>query len=174
MAFFKICACGERIVFERILGYPDNCPACGRKLVDFQTYSEGDARTAALTRAAEQPDQPTNEEEPKSKEAGTQASGLALKLINGKEIMIPDEGCIIGRTETGAEELAEFPSVSRQHLRMMPKRNIGVIIEDISSYGTLVDGQRITKNSPVRVAAGSKITLCDLETVLVERNGADA
>ncbi len=47
------------------------------------------------------------------------------------------------------------------------------IVEDISTYGTLVDGQRIVKNSPVRVADGSKVTLCDIDTVLTvkEVNG---
>ena len=89
-----------------------------------------------------------------------------LRLNNGKEIEIPDEGGIVGRTEIGAEELAEFPSVSRQHLRVTPRRNVGVLVEDISTYGTLVDGQRIVKNSPVRIADGSKVTLCDVDAVL--------
>ena len=85
-----------------------------------------------------------------------------FRLENGNEIDIPEEGCIIGRTEVGAEMLAEYGAVSRQHLRVTPRRNIGVIVEDISKYGTLVDGQRIIKNSPVRVANGTKITLCNV------------
>ena len=90
-----------------------------------------------------------------------------MRLSNGKEIEIPNEGGIVGRMEIGAEELAEFPSVSRQHLRVIPRRNVGVLVEDISTYGTLVDGQRIVKNSPVRVVDGSKVTLCDVDAVLV-------
>ena len=45
-------------------------------------------------------------------------------------------------------------------------------IEDISSYGTLVDGQRIVKNEPVRVANGSKITLCNVEAELLVKEAA--
>lgn len=89
-----------------------------------------------------------------------------MKLDNGKEIRIPDEGGIIGRTGIGAEELAEYQSVSRQHLRVTPRRNIGILVEDISTYGTLVDGQRIVKNSPVRVAEGAKVTLTNVNVVL--------
>ena len=51
-------------------------------------------------------------------------------------------------------------------MRVTPRRNVGVLVEDISTYGTLVDGQRIVKNSPVRVADGSKVTLCDVDAVL--------
>lgn len=170
MAFCKVCTCGEKIVFERRLSFPDNCPACGRKLVDFLTYNEEDPRVAELMKVN------TNSEEVDSEKivsvsTDTRQRKYVLKLSNGKEIVIPEEGCVIGRTEVGAEELAEFPFVSRQHLRVTPRRHIGVLVEDISSYGTLVDGQRIAKNSPVRVGDGSKITLCDLEAVLTVREG---
>ena len=90
-----------------------------------------------------------------------------IKLSNGKEISIPDEGGVIGRTELGAEELAEYPSVSRQHIKVTVRRNIGVLIEDISKYGTFVDGQRISKNEPVRITNGSKITLCNVDAELL-------
>lgn len=170
MAFCKVCICGEKIVFQRIMSFPDNCPSCGRKLMDFQTYSEDDPHVEELMKGIKTPDVP--EEKPVlTGDRKTLEKTYALKLGNGNEIVIPAGGCIIGRTETGAEELAEFASVSRQHLRVIPKRNIGIIIEDLSSYGTLVDGQRIVKNSPVRVAEGSKITLCDLEALLIVKEG---
>ena len=172
MAFCKVCNCGEKIVFERRLSFPDNCPSCGRKLVDFLTFMEDDPRVEELMKANAR----SGSSSVIVTSAGMGAEGMTepesqkkkyvLKLSNGKEIEIPDEGCIIGRTEVGAEELAEYPSVSRQHLRVTPRRNVGVIVEDISSYGTLVDGQRIVKNSPVRVADGSRITLCDLQVTL--------
>ncbi len=83
--------------------------------------------------------------------------------------MIPGEGCIIGRTETGAEELAPFPSVSRRHLKCTPRRELGVILEDISKYGTLLDGERLGKNTPVRARAGARINMCGAEAELVLR-----
>ena len=166
MAFCKVCTCGEKIVFERRLSFPDNCPSCGRKLVDFLTYNEDDPRVEELMKGNATADTSENEGKPVSTVSNSPKKHYVLRLDNGKEIKIPDEGGIVGRTEIGAEELAEFPSVSRQHLRVTPRRNIGVLVEDISTYGTLVDGQRIEKNSPVRVADGSKVTLCDVDTVL--------
>lgn len=173
MAFCKVCICGKKTVFERILSFPDNCPSCGRRLVDFMTYNENDPRVEELVSSRADVEAVEKEEKPVSVRAEVRKRKYVLKLSNGKEIAIPEEGCVIGRTEVGAEELAEFPSVSRQHLRVTPRRNIGVLIEDISRYGTLVDGQRIVKNSPVRVADGSKLTLCDVEMVLTGKEDDD-
>lgn len=166
MAFCKVCTCGEKIVFERRLSFPDNCPFCGRKLVDFLTYNEDDPRVEELMKGSGETDSSKIQERDVSPESASLKKKYILRLNNGKEIEIPNEGCIIGRTETGAEELAEYPSVSRQHLRVIPRRNVGILIEDISTYGTLVSGKRIEKNSPVLVADGSRITLCDVEAVL--------
>lgn len=51
MAFCKVCNCGEKIVFERRMSFPDNCPSCGRRIADFQTYGENDPIVAALMEA---------------------------------------------------------------------------------------------------------------------------
>lgn len=166
MAFCKVCACGNKIVFERILSFPDSCPSCGRRLVDFLTYNEDDPQVEEKLKRKSTSDGEVVEETQKEN-SGKVFKKYVIKLSNGKEIEIPEQGCIVGRTEVGAEELAEFPSVSRQHIRIVPRRNIGVLIEDISSYGTFVDGLKIVKNTPVRVAEGSMIQLCDLETVLI-------
>lgn len=167
MAFCKVCnICGKKIIFERPLSFPDQCPTCGGSLLaNYLTYNEDDPRVEELMKG--------NAAKDISTESGSYKKIYILKLSNGKEIEIPDEGGIIGRTEIGAEELAEFPSVSRQHLRVIPRRNVGVLVEDISTYGTLVDGQRVVKNSPVRVADGSKVTLCDVDAMLTvkEVNG---
>lgn len=173
MAFCKVCTCGEKIVFERRLSFPDNCPSCGRKLVDFMIHNEDDPRIEELMKDHKDAEKAEREEKPLSAGTDSNKKKYVLKLSNGREIEIPEEGCIIGRAELGAEKLAEFSSVSRQHLRVTPRRNVGVLVEDISSYGTLVDGQRIVKNSPVRVVAGSKITLSDLETELIVKEGDD-
>lgn len=166
MAFCKVCACGEKIIFERRLSFPDNCPACGRKLVDFLTYNEDDPSVEKLIKDSAVSEKFENEETHTTVESNSNKKRYILKLDNGKEIRIPDEGGIIGRTGIGAEELAEYQSVSRQHLRVTPRRNIGILVEDISTYGTLVDGQRIVKNSPVRVAEGAKVTLTNVNVVL--------
>lgn len=170
MAFCKICTCGEKIVFERRLSFPDNCPSCGRKLVDYITYNEDDPRVAELIK---QNNQQSSSDEIKSSENQLMNKKYSLILADGTKIPIPEGGCIIGRTEIGAEELAEYPSVSRQHLRIIIKRNIGVLIEDLSSYGTFVNGKCIQKNTPVMVDDGSTITLCNVETTLSSKETDD-
>ena len=167
MAFCKVCICGKKIVFERRSSFPDNCPSCGRRILNFPIYAEDDPSVEQLMKNSVKTAPSENTIKDISIISQSHKKKYVLRLSTGKEIEIPDEGCIIGRTETGAEELAEFPSVSRQHLRVTPRRNIGILVEDISTYGTLVDGQRIIKNSPVRVADGSKITLCNVEAVLI-------
>lgn len=132
----------------------------------FLTYNEDDPRVEKLIKDSAVSEKFENEETHTTVESNSNKKRYILKLDNGKEIRIPDEGGIIGRTGIGAEELAEYQSVSRQHLRVTPRRNIGILVEDISTYGTLVDGQRIVKNSPVRVAEGAKVTLTNVNVVL--------
>ena len=158
MAYCKICACGRKIVFERPLSFPPNCPDCGRQLANCPTYPEGDPRIA---------EQMQKKPEPVAEEstAAAPAAQYALVLPDGTRIGIPDEGGVIGRTGIGAEELAAYPSVSRQHLKISRRRGF-FIIEDISRYGTLVDGHRVPKDEMFRVDVGAKITLCNVETTL--------
>lgn len=170
MNFCKICSCGEKVVFERRMGFPDNCPACGRRLVDFPTYGVDEPRVQELLKRSADAEGPEGSEEqaaPANESCAPKTTKYALQLVSGAEIIIPDEGGIIGRTELGAELLAGYPSVSRKHLRVIPRRHLGVIIEDMSSYGTLVDGKRIDKNDPTRVTENSRITLCNLELKLI-------
>ena len=164
MSFCKICSCGEKVVFERRLSFPDNCPSCGRRLVDFLTYNVDDPKVQELLNCAAETDGSEEQDAPASENYSPQ-------FVSGAEIIIPDEGGIIGRTEIGAELLVDYPSVSRKHIRVIPRRNLGVIIEDMSSYGTLVDGKRIDKNVPTRVTEKSTITLCDLELNLIVKEG---
>ena len=175
MALCKVCTCGEKVVFEGRLGFPDNCPSCGRKLVDFLTYNEDDPRVELLVEEHISTTVSDNEEGAISSasEYSPVKKVYILKLSNSKEIEIHDNGGIVGRAELGAEELAEFPSVSRQHIRVIPRRNVGVLIEDISTYGTLIDGNRIIKNTPVIVSDGAKVTLCEVDAVLTVKETTD-
>lgn len=173
MSFVKICFCGKRIDFEQRMSFPDNCPVCGRNLVGFQTYDADDPQLEELLKRGPATAAPVSAETPTVSPVETGKTRFSIRLSNGKEIEIPEEGCIIGRTETGAEELAEFPSVSRQHIKVIIRRNIGVLIEDVSRFGTLIDGQRIPKNTPQVVPAGAKITLCNVDSVLVDREDND-
>ena len=98
MAFCKVCTCGEKIVFERRLSFPDNCPSCGRRLVDFLTYNEDDPRVEELMKGSVAADTSENEGKSVSTESDSHKKHYVLRLDNGKEIEIPDEGGIVGRT----------------------------------------------------------------------------
>lgn len=170
MAFCKICTCGKKVVFERRFGFPDQCPDCGRRLMDFQTYSEEDAPPEIVVdKISEVVEQPKETEITSSIEMGDEVINYVLRLEDGSEIAIPDEGGIVGRTEIGAEVLAPYNSVSRKHIKVIIRRNIGVMIEDLSSYGTLINGQRIERNSPIRVEKGAVITLCNVKAELIAK-----
>lgn len=171
MAFCKVCSCGEKIVFARRMGYPDTCPKCGRRIADFPTLLENDPQVEELVKRANiESDVASQQIETEVEENATpNVAFYSLLLSNGKEIHIPPEGGIIGRTELGGEELAEYPSVSRKHLRITPRRDIGLLIEDISSYGTLVNGTRIEKNLPTLIKGETTITLCNVETHLITK-----
>ena len=168
MAFCKVCVCGEKIIFQRRMSYPENCPSCGRRTVEYSTYPEDDPMVEELLRQYNASG--ANNDESQTEQEGNSSSTdshYSLQLDDGEVISIPDEGGIVGRTEIGAEELADYPSVSRKHLKVIPRRSVGVIVEDLSSYGTLIDGKRIEKNTPVRVVSNSVITLCNVDAKLI-------
>ena len=171
MAFCKVCACGEKIVFERRMGYPEYCPHCGRRMADFATHAEDEPIVAELMAANSRSSQPEEPAAQQPADMGRESSGtrvFALRLPDGSEIEIPAEGGIIGRTELGGEELAGYPSVSRQHVRVTPKRS-GLLVEDLSTYGTLLNGQRMEKNIPARVTEGTVLTLCNVEAEVITK-----
>lgn len=160
------------------MSFPDNCPKCGRRTVDFLIYPEDDPMVEILLRRTEESNHIVREHEKvrEQEELPNVAycniplkRSYILKSLDGYEIAIPEEGGIIGRSCIGAEYLGDYPSVSREHLRVTPRRNLGVIIEDLSSFGTLLDGKRIEKNMPVRATVNSRIILCNVEFVLLER-----
>lgn len=171
MAFCKVCSCGEKIVFARRMSYPDDCPSCGRRIADFPTYLEDAPEVEDLIKKAKAGNDNDDSAQPPTAEESFIPTDLTyyLHLPNGRDIYIPQDSCIVGRTEVGAEELAEYSSVSRKHIRITPRRSIGIIIEDISKYGTLVDGNRIEKNILVRVQSGSTITLCNVDAQLLSK-----
>ncbi|MBE5838432.1 FHA domain-containing protein [Butyrivibrio sp.] len=170
MAFYKVCVCGEKIVSEKRLGFPDNCPSCKRRIVEYIMHDDNDPSDEARNDEHGQgSNEALNKDDLWKDNQDTRENRYILQFNDGKYIEIPDEGGIVGRTEIGAEELADYPSVSRQHIRITPRRSKGVIVEDLSSYGTLIDGRRLTKNIPERALAGSKITLCNVDLVLMQK-----
>ena len=168
MAFCKVCVCGEKIIFQRRMSYPEYCPSCGRRTVEYDTYLEDDPAVEELLRKYRQtePKESGHADSPATEPTKTAQKHFSLHLEDGAVIRIPDGGGIVGRTEIGAEELADYPSVSRKHLKVII-RSSGILLEDLSSYGTLVNGSRIERNIPVRVENNAVITLCNVNAQLI-------
>ncbi len=167
MSLCKICQCGRKIIQEKRSAFPDNCPSCGRSLIGRPSYNEADPRVKEILGQQETDPEKIIESNGEEEKQGKQK--YVLRMKSGKKIDIPDEGGIIGRTGIGGELLSEYQSVSREHLQITPRRTTGVIVEDLSKYGTLIDGKRMEKNSPVMITAGTRITLCGLDLILEEK-----
>jgi len=179
MAFCKICACGNIIKFETRNSFPEQCPNCNRRIRDFITYKEEDPQISALqAQLPDAEDTPPNEPDLEASDTGDDdiiKSASAVKayvlvaVSAGYEIVIPPEGGIVGRSGIGAQQLASNEAVSREHLRVTPRKNMGVIIQDISTYGTKLNGKPIVRNTPMRAELNSRITLYNEEFILQEK-----
>ena len=136
MAFCKICVCGNIIRYERTKDLPDVCPFCGRGQLELlPPFREDDPQVKVLLNQ----NNPTDETEIYESEE-VESGGFILVSSVGDEIEIPHEGGVIGRTGIGADVLAKYPSVSKQHLKIYPCLGERIIIEDISKYGSFING----------------------------------
>ena len=82
-------------------------------------------------------------------------------------IVIPEEGGVVGRTALGGEELAHNGRISREHVKLAPaKRAQGVMAEDLSANGTFVDGRRLARNEQEFIVIGSVVKMGGEEFVL--------
>lgn len=169
MANCKICVCGEKITFDRASA-PDECPYCGRRLINYATFDESDPQVAILLKNnSDSSDEECDEHLEKECEQKETKAGFVLVSDCNEEIFIPDEGGIIGRAEIGAEILAKYPSVSKQHIKIYPSFGNRLIVEDISKYGTFLNGEKLEKNLPKSVAVKDKLTLCNVDFTLCEK-----
>jgi putative peptide zinc metalloprotease protein len=97
------------------------------------------------------------------------APPFELVLAEGTRVPLSDE-LTIGRGPGNSIRIDE-PTVSRQHARIRPAAG-GYEIEDAgSSYGTLVDGRRLT--APAPLADGTLISLGDVDVRIERRRSED-
>ena len=61
MAFCKLCPCGEKVLFERIMSFPDNCPVCGRNLIELHTYTEEELSAEETKKSNEEHSSPDSD-----------------------------------------------------------------------------------------------------------------
>ena len=177
MAFCKICPCGNTITFETRNSFPEQCPNCNRRIRDFITYQEGDPQIkillAQFSASEKTPFDDSVTGAGVAADTDKQNSGTSVYVLvavsGGYEIIVPPEGGIIGRSEIGAKQLADNEAVSRKHLRITPRKNAGVIIQDISTYGTKLNGKPIIPNTPMYAEVNSRITLYNEDFILQEK-----
>ena len=171
MAFCKVCPCGEKVVFEKIFLAPDECPFCGRRLLSLPAFKEDSEEVERNLKKYNSSDEDIDNDDNKDfEDSQTDRTDSIFYLISndGERIDILPEGGIIGRTEIGAEILAKYPSVSKQHIRVYYTFKKALLVEDISSYGTFLDGRKMEKNISEHVNPGVVIRLCNVDFTLTK------
>lgn len=177
MAYCKVCPCGKKVVFEKINLAPDKCPFCGRLILQATRYEENSEEAERLLQQYKHKEQEANvidkedTDDSKVNETTNEDNEFVLCLVseNGEEIIIPPEGGIIGRTEIGAEKLANYPSISKQHIKVFYTFKKTLLIEDISRYGTFINGRKMEKNISEHVSPNSIIRLCNVDFTLIKK-----
>lgn len=165
----KICECGNVLKFEKMQLCPDPCPSCGRITQSYITYSEDDPMVMELSsRYSDNVPSGNYLPESVSKPEVKEKIYVLVSGRKGYELRIPNDGCIIGRTELGANELADNPAVSKKHIVVTVNKKFGLFIEDISSFGTYVNGKQVLKNDKVHISNGDEITLYNEKFIVKE------
>lgn len=163
MAFYKLCDCGTKNLFEHRGMAPRKCKNCGRSLLEVSvTDEEDEAEEQESAREAEPAEEPEEEQ-----------FFYSLDTLDGKSrIVIPAEGAVIGRAALGAELLAEHRAVSREHIYVAYRGRIGLQIEDRSKFGTFVNGEQMIKGTAKFARDGDVIRLYNFE-LKVKRHEED-
>jgi hypothetical protein len=155
MAYYKLCECGTKNYFEQRGSSPRKCDNCNRSLFGFSVMDE-----EAVGYKSNDFDL-TVENTDSFREEHT--IRFTLESMDGKQkIEIPYEGCSIGRASHGSEFLQNKKSVSREHI-VVKYWKMGLLVEDISKFGTYVDDRLILKNSPMLVLDGQIVRLYNIE-----------
>ena len=83
-----------------------------------------------------------------------------MKLPDSQVKPIPKTGMTIGRSRRCTLALPEnMPGVSGRHCKLVFMQGRLVVIDQGSTYGTLIHGQKIPPNQPVALRAGSSFAL---------------
>ncbi len=78
------------------------------------------------------------------------------------------DDAIIGRNGSYGDAFQEFPSISREHAKLL-KGDIDWLIEDIgSSWGTFLNNKELEKNKPTPIKVGDTLRFADIEFKVTE------
>jgi hypothetical protein len=88
---------------------------------------------------------------------GPQPTGRAMVLAEGKRLVVPASGAVIGRSRDADVVLAD-PNVSRRHAEVRPDGHGGWQVRDLgSTNGVKVNGRRI--DGPAAIESGDRLAL---------------
>lgn len=162
MAFYKLCDCGTKNMFEHRGLAPRKCENCGRSLLEFSVVDED----------LVEDDEELVEEKP-SEDIALDQFYYSLNTPDGTgQIIIPSSGGIVGRNALGAELLEKHNAVSREHIKVSYRGRIGLLIEDKSKYGTFINDEQLVKGTTKFARDGDVIKLYDFE-LIVHRHEED-
>lgn len=155
MAFYKLCDCGVKNVFAHRGMAPRKCSDCGRSLLEVSVVDED-----LIEEDEEIIEQP-------SEDLDVDRFYYSLEAVDGSgSIIIPSSGGVIGRNSLGADILEHKKAVSREHIKVTYRGRIGLLIEDISKFGTFVNDEQMVKGSNKFAREGDTIKLCNFELVV--------
>ena len=157
MAFYKLCDCGSRNIFTHRGLAPRKCENCGRSLLEFSVVDEDDEQDYVDVELA-----PQNINAPGDLEVERFYYSL-VALDNSGEITIPSSGGIVGRAALGSDLLQKNRAISREHISVIYRGRIGVLVEDRSKFGTFINGEQLIKGTPKFARDGDIIKLYNLE-----------
>ncbi len=160
MSFYKLCDCGTKNLFEHRGLAPRKCEKCGRSLLEFSVVDEDLVEDDVI-------------EENPSEDIALDLFYYSLNTPDGTgQIVIPSSGGIVGRNALGAELLEKHHAVSREHIKVSYRGRIGLLIEDISKYGTFINSEQLVKGTTKFAHEGDVIKLYDFE-LIVRRHEED-
>ncbi len=148
---YKKCLCGNIIYYEVPGLFPPECDKCTRELDCFPEE--------------ECPDNiKINDPLPE-----THTPSICILLESGNHTIRLTTKTVIGRNSAGREYLVAFPDVSKEHFEISPSSSgVCAIINDISKFGTYIDGEKLTKNVPRKIIDGTVIKLASKASFILE------
>lgn len=179
MLYFRRCTCGNIIKYEMAGNPPFECPNCGRDPMAFveQEYYEGAENMPNIPRVPSTSLTETEEtEKPKIDTASavnnSVKSGFCLVSEDGKEYDLDADEVIVGRDNLCSDYLSKFNEVSREHLKIKKRSSdVSILITDISKYGTLINGKKMSSGETKMITHGAEITLVYRAKLTVKYRG---
>lgn len=175
MAYYKICRqCGMRYDFQHRARAPKKCknPNCGGDLWNLPVMQDMESEDLdMLPEQAEAACFTNAEKEGLSEEESEEFFFWLVSEEEEGEIRIPHTGGIVGRAGLGRELLQDRMAVSRKHIEVTYWGNAGLVIKDVSKYGTLINNEKMIKGSSKIAVEGNVISLFDYKLKIVKRRG---